>query len=297
MDYYFYSPIKALLYIPSLPVTNVGKNVLKVSAEEDLPFFIFCNERFHNICGTLKNDFADRFVSRYSFNDGTLFIPRFTLDCSAKCTGVLFSKEHVYGQEYLINAHIDGFFKLTVTGFNESSTINVPIHAESIETVKRDGYLIVILKGESKFVAIYSLTPLVCEYAAVCADFEIDKTATFSFFYRGALDFIKRDHYSLSGGFNKLGSDVIFDRRKALSLKNLAFVQAFFETARLSGDVSLFLHADLIAKKDRLLEFLGNIDHVIPPFLSDGAFALISDKLRFARVSIQDGKICDIDMT
>ena len=296
MDYYIYSPLQAAAVLSDASVFKIGKNVVKLTRDGDIAFKVLCDKRFGEISGVLTDGAFDKNVSRFSFFGGTLLTPVFTPAYTCECRDVLFDKTSVYGQEYAINAHIDGFMKLTVTGFNESSTVAVPIYPAEIKVHKTGKYFAVALTGESTFVSIYSTAPLKCVFTTVCAEYEIGEKSTFGYAYRGALDYLRRDFYSLEKDFYKIGSSVLYDKSRLSLLHKLAFSLAFFEIAGLGGDVSPFICQELASKKAELSSFIGRIDRVIPSFLKSGEFALMGKDLRFARLSFLNDKIIDLDI-
>lgn len=274
----------------------LGKNVL-CAEKEGGTFQIFCGERFFMPAGILSDRSFDRFVRRFDISGGQLIIPTFAPMPKAKCEDLFVANETVFGQEYVINAHIDGFMKLTVTGFNESSTVQVPIEPQKMETRKIGDLLFVFMRAESTFVAVYTTSPLKCVFTTVCADIRLEDNAVITYVDRGALSLIRRDLRSFDKNFTLLGSEVVYNIKEISFLPPPLFTLAFFEVTKNGGDARPFLHSDLCPKSKELYEFIGSPRIVIPPFIKgNDAFLLIGDELRSARLEMTDGKISDVDI-
>ena len=298
MDFFFFSPLECALSVGCLPPVRLNANLLRVEAEENAAFTMRAHPRFYSPSGVLFDSAFDKNVDRYPFLSGELILPRFQIEPTAECKDLFVADERIYGQEYVVNAHIDGFTKITVTGFNEQSTVAAPVNAKSMTLNKRDEYLAVVLNGDSNFLALFRTAPLKCVFLATCSRCELGENFAVETRFRGALDYVRRDEYAFSDPPRKLSSRVVFDKKRLFDLHEYSFLKAFFEVLSLGGDVTPFLHPSIKDRAKSLCDFIGGIKHVIPRCTRDYAeFYLVGETIKRATAQTEDGLIFDVEVT
>ena len=298
MKFYFFSPIPSCLLYKGeshaisrnlFAARSVGKTFFRVipPADTESCSFISDDERF------------DDNIRRLPFFDGQLVIPIYRQKCKAISEQIATASVTAFGVEYAINAHIDGFIKLSVTSYRNFAEVLLPIRPKSLEAIKQDGYLIVNAKSDLNALCVFSLEPLKCLKTIVCCDYSVGDTLSATKAFRGVTDLVVREHYSLKNGFAFLGKDVLPKKDCSLLPSKLLKAQAFFETVAAGGDPSPYLDRALINDVDGIRGFLEGVEHVIPPNFTDfpDLFALVGRSVRYARpIFGENDRIADIDV-
>lgn len=299
MKCYFFSPLKAILLKDGAIVCGLSKNLKVLTCEEGACFSIIAPPDFAPASFIAGDRFFDNNISRYPFYDGELFIPKFVPTIKHKKELLCSTKLSNFGYEFIVNAHIDGFLKLSVQGWRESAEVFLSVKPTSLTAEKRGEFLIVCAHGELENVSVFSTNPLVCLLNTVCQSYEIGETLSVTKYSRGAMLYRKREHYSLKRELSYLGADVAFDKKITAIGEPLLKSAAFFELLSLKGDITPFLSPTLKEKAKAIEEFAGDFEYAIPPFSSEypETFALVGKSIKFAKVFIENGKIADVDVS
>ena len=298
MKYYFFSPIKAALYINGKPLSRLGKNVLCFESDQPLSIEIRSFSEFEPCLADPFDRSFDRNIERFPFFDGELFLPKFRYACKQKIEPIAETAVSVFGAEYRVYAHIDGFFKLSVSGYRDYLTVPLLIKPTTVAAQKHGEFLIVDAADRLRQVFVFSLNPLKCLFNSVCDEFALSDYLIVSKIKRGACEYICREHYGFDGGFSLFGRDVIANRSAAELKSEAAFSLSFLERAIWGGDVAPFLSANLRNDAEKIAGFIGKASFVIPPCKIEhpSTFVLVGDSIKYASIFVENGKITDVDI-
>ena len=298
MKYYFFSPIRSALFADGAPTAVLDNNLFFFETDSKVNFEIrsFCD---FELCRALScaPEF-DENIKRYSFYGGEMLIPDFKRKLRRNIALLFEKRTSVFGAEYVVNAHIDGFFKLSVQGCRDCVTVPIRIEPKGLEVFKHDSFIVVEAKDRLKNVFVFGTEPLKLLSSIVCDDYALSDVLSITKRKRGVSEYIVREHYGFSGGFSLLGKDLI-SKKPANFIKNrLLNSQFFLEIAIFGGDITPFLGANIRNEAKKIAEFIGGASHVFPPCEKDRpeTFSILGDSVKYAKIFYENDKIIDIDI-
>ena len=297
MKFYLFSPLKALLTVNGEPKATIGKNLTAFSAENvflcvtPVKGFAQCRAYSENA------DFDENFL-RFSLLDGTLLIPEFLPALKRQKRTLCSTTVTSFGYEFNISAVTDVFTKLQILGYRERLESTLSFEPQSVSAVKRGDMLVVFSHGRVKNVSVFTVNPLKRIFSADCASYSLEEDLSLEFLTRGVALYKRSEHYSFKNGFHLLGSDVRYDRHLSVLPSPLLKATAFFELMSLGGDLSPFLSVGLRSRAEQIAEFAGKFRFALSLSVlgEKYLFALVGDKVKYARVFVENGLICDVDI-
>ena len=167
MKYYFFSPIRSMLAVNGTHAAAIGKNVFKTEAGDNALFELFSPPEFLPCFAISSKKAFDRNFDRLRYYDGELFVPVFVRAATPSVSAVFERYVSVNGTEYVVNAHIDGFLRLSVYSSEDRVTANMALLPTEVEVSKRDDHIIVICKSRVEEIFVFSVSPLKCVFSAV----------------------------------------------------------------------------------------------------------------------------------
>ncbi len=293
MNYYFFSPVPTVVVKNGRVLGKTSANVYGVCAAPDEVFTLF-PDGFSpcEVLGTLPSSSV---VPRV-FYDGILFTP--VLTPRPLAYRFIDEKQTVIGGvELIIGLINDGATKLEITFRGGKQSSAIPFYAKSFEVFDCGNCALVVVKNKLKHVVIFSLDSLKIVLSTTCFDFVADSSFTAKKLFVGAQTYLLSEFYDIGKTARKTGQSLSVVKPNS-SDNELIRKLIFLETVKYGGDTSVLVCPRLREKAHLISQFLGRIDYILPPLLSDypSTFAVISgEKIKYVDISLENGLVCDFE--
>lgn len=275
---------------------TADRNLIRISVDKEETLTFFMGKNFENCRYTFDREFCKNVQITDLYGDILCYpILKPKRDY---CYKEIKTKSVVIDNiEYFITVYTDGGIKLSLRGFNEEKTVELPFIPEEINVYPVGGSLFLAdLKAKLHFVIIFSVPNLNIEFSELCDEFSINGVLSVTKLHCGIGRHAETKQYNYDGKVNLRNTSYQSSYPYGVMPKEIIPL-AFLEEVRLGVDYRHFLSENLVENYAAITEFFGKIEFCIPPFYSEfpDTFAVVGGgKVKYAKFTMENRKISEI---